>query len=294
LGFLGAKQGWFHLLFAPGSKNINGIPFLGEENGMAIGMLMLVPVFLVLSQTSQNKWLKSLYWFLVIGSLYLSLSTYSRGAFLGLIALCLFYWLRSHRKFFLLCQLAIIIGLLFATLPDNFWARMDTISTYEEVGEESAMSRLHFWNVALKMAAVNPWLGVGYNAFNPSYNYYDFSHGKYGRNRAPHSSWYGVLADLGYAGAIIYETIILCCLWNCQWIVKQSTKNPGLNEIASYAKSIQTSLLVWIAAGSFHTFQYNEMVWHFLALTIVLSRLASEFSNNEVRIGLPIRLVEAN
>ena len=44
LGLEQAKQGWFYLLTAPGWHNANQVPFLGDNNGVAVGMLMLVPI----------------------------------------------------------------------------------------------------------------------------------------------------------------------------------------------------------------------------------------------------------
>jgi hypothetical protein len=59
LGLEGAKQGWFYLLTSPGGPNTNPIPFLGDNNGVAVGMLMLVPIFTLLAQTTPGKWIHS-------------------------------------------------------------------------------------------------------------------------------------------------------------------------------------------------------------------------------------------
>ena len=56
LGLEQAKQGWGNVIFNPGSTNNNPIPFLGDNNGVAIGMLMLVPLFMALLQTAGKHW----------------------------------------------------------------------------------------------------------------------------------------------------------------------------------------------------------------------------------------------
>ena len=43
LGLEQGKQGWFYLLTSPGGSNSNPVAFLGDNNGTAVGMLMLVP-----------------------------------------------------------------------------------------------------------------------------------------------------------------------------------------------------------------------------------------------------------
>jgi len=55
LGVEAAKQGWVFLITSPGYANANPIPFLGDNNGVAVGMLMLVPVIALLAQTTQRK-----------------------------------------------------------------------------------------------------------------------------------------------------------------------------------------------------------------------------------------------
>ena len=39
-------------------------------------------------------------------------------------------------------------GYWFVPGPDSYVNRMNTIGTYEEVGDTSALSRLHYWRVA--------------------------------------------------------------------------------------------------------------------------------------------------
>jgi len=87
LGLEQSKQGWFYLLTSPGLVNNNPVAFLGDNNGTAIGMLMLVPLIGLLLQTTQNKLGKWFFCVLLVGSLYRSLSTYSRGGFLAAIAM---------------------------------------------------------------------------------------------------------------------------------------------------------------------------------------------------------------
>src|SRR5262249_1006383 len=45
LGFECAKQGWAQLFLNPGAQNNNTIAFLGDNNGVAVGTMMLVPLF---------------------------------------------------------------------------------------------------------------------------------------------------------------------------------------------------------------------------------------------------------
>ena len=61
------------------------IPFLGDNNLVAVGMAMLLPIVGALAATSTG-WQKRAFQFLSVGVLYRGLSTYSRGGFLSLSA----------------------------------------------------------------------------------------------------------------------------------------------------------------------------------------------------------------
>src|SRR5690606_28526848 len=56
LGLEAAKQGWAQLILNPGAVNVNTHLVLGDNNGVALGMMMLVPVFIALARTSKTVW----------------------------------------------------------------------------------------------------------------------------------------------------------------------------------------------------------------------------------------------
>ncbi len=270
LGFEGSKQGWVGMLSYPGALNSNDIPFLGDNNGVAVGMLMLTPLFGALVATTSSKWAKRFLGFLMIGVVYRALSTYSRGGFLSCAALAVIYWIRSRGKLRLLLAFSLTAAIVLPVLPDEFWGRMQTIKTYEEVEDDSALSRLHFWQVALKMADANPFFGVGFNAYNLSFDKYDFFYGRYGEGRSVHSVWFGVVAELGYGGLFLYVFSVILALRNCAFTRKVARRNPQYSDLERFATSVESGLWVFLVGGTFLSFQYNEMFFHFIGLSIAL------------------------
>ena len=275
LGLEQARQGWIYLITSPSWHNENLVALLGDNNGVAVGMLMLVPIIGFLKQTSDGKWSKHLYWFLLIGCLYRALSTYSRGGFLAAIAMGVIWWLRTQYKFRGLLAIAVLIAVVSVAAPDAYWTRVHTIQTYGEEQDESVLARFHFWKVALEMANRNPLEGVGYQGYNVSYNQYDFSYGAHGVERSVHSSFLGVLAELGYVGALMFVMVIVSALRSCSRVRKLAVKEAAFSTLGKGAIALQTSLVAFLVGGSFVSFQYNEMLWHIIGLTIALERLAS-------------------
>lgn len=277
LGLEQAKQGWFHLITAPAWPNTNPVSFLGDNNGVAVGMLMLVPIITFFTQTIEHKWARVFFWGLLIGVIYRALSTFSRGGFLGCLVLGASYWLRSRHKVRVLIGLSIVSSIALVTLPDQFWHRMGTIPTYKQEEERSAISRIHFWKVAVAMANRHPLLGVGHKGYSQSYDAYDFSQGKYGTARAVHSSIFGVLAESGYIGGGLYILILLLAIRSCRRICKLTAEEPQLLELHRGAVAIELGMIVFLISGSFISFQYNEMLWHYIGISIALEKIYTDY-----------------
>ena len=106
---------------------------------------------------------------------------------------------RSQHKFRALVGVLAIVGLVWAVMPQDYWSRMNTINASEDQRDESAAGRIHFWKIAAVMAKAKPLTGVGLNGFAASYATYDPT-SQYGEYRQTHSTWFGVLAELGLPG----------------------------------------------------------------------------------------------
>jgi putative inorganic carbon (hco3(-)) transporter len=272
LAFEGAKQGWAQIVLNPGGINNNGVPFLGDNNGVAVGMLMIVPMLIALGRTAVRKPERWLYWFLAVGVLYRAISTYSRGGFLAAGALGLVYALRSPKKFRALAGGAMAGLLIFSLLPESYWNRMDTIRVEdaEEQQDASAAGRIFFWRVAVRMAQAEP-LGVGPDGFPDAYDRFDPSGGTYGSRRAVHSSWFGVLSEMGVLGLVLFLTILAMAWSTCIRAQFLAARDRIPKELGHFGAGFEGALAVFVVGGSFVTFQYIEMLWHLVGLTMCLN-----------------------
>ena len=275
LGFEAAKQGWAQLILNPGARNDNGVPFLGDNNLVAVGMAMLLPVVGALAATSTGWWRRG-FQFMSVGVLYRALSTYSRGGALSIAVVGATWFWRSPRKLRSFAAVVIAAALVLPVLPPAFWQRMSTITASGEERDDSAASRLHFWQVAIAMANDRPLTGVGHRGYEPAYNQYDWTHGQYLTNRAVHSAWFGVLGDLGYPGIVMFGLILFGSLRACRRVRLAARHGDIPDELGRYAIAFETALVAFMVGGSFVSFQYNEMLWHYFALTIALERVAVE------------------
>jgi len=124
------------------------------------------------------------------------------------------------------------------------------------------------------MANDRPLIGVGHRGYERAYNQYDWTEGKFMTNRAVHSAWFGVLAELGYPGLLLFIAIVFGSLRSCRRVRKAAERGEIAGPLGAYAIAFETSLVAFMVGGSFVSFHYNEMLWHYFALTIALERVA--------------------
>jgi probable O-glycosylation ligase (exosortase A-associated) len=277
LGFEAVKQGWVQLLTNPGGVNSNSVPFLGDNNAVAVGMLMLIPLVWGLANTSTRRWERYAYNFMAIGVAYRAIATYSRGGFLAAGALALVLAWRSRRRMATLAGVTVVGVVVLSAMPESFWGRMSTITVQsddEDGRDRSAAGRLHFWQVARLMAADHPMFGVGHSAYNVTYDKYDFSEGYYGSSRSVHSSWFGILAELGYVGLLLAGLNLALALMGC-WRVRRMVRRGECRAgMLPLATALEAGLVAYAVGGAFVPMQYNEMAWHFIALSGALLAVA--------------------
>lgn len=287
-GFESIKQGYAGLLLRPGGTNMNELPHLGDNNGVAVGMLLLATLFIALGRTATWKWERWLHLFFVIGVLYRSITTYSRGAFLALAALAIVYVMRTNQKMKALVAVALVSAIILPVLPEAFWNRMNTMNvSSEDQMDTSSASRLHFWRVARLMASDHPFLGIGYDSFNTVYDQYDFSVGYYGKGRSVHSMWFGVLAELGYPALMLYIAMFVLALTGMNRVAAWARRGELPMEFYHFAVALQVALVAAAVGGSFLPWQYVEMLWHFIGLSMALRVLAMKTVQKQVVTPLP-------
>jgi O-antigen ligase len=192
-------------------------------------------------------------------------------AFLAFGAMTFMVLVRSKHRF---RSLIIVTGLLLmmGLLPTRYWNRMNTITT-QNVTDDSVQGRLYFWGVAQQMANSRPLLGVGPFGFQVAYERYDQTNGAYGLNKAVHSMWFGILAEQGYVGLSMLCAILLMAL-RASGRARSAAKKAHDDELMWFATALQTTLVTVCIGGSFLSYHYVEILWHFIGLSFAVERIA--------------------
>jgi probable O-glycosylation ligase (exosortase A-associated) len=297
LGFHTAKAG----LAATLSGGVRFAEGLGgafsDNNGYAMAGAMILPLLWCVAQNldKTRKIERIAAWGFLAAvplSIFMVIGTMSRAGFLAIATAVLIYisLQRSRLVPLVTVTLVVLLALPFVPTPEGYFDRLNTIRTYDEEQESSALSRLHFWQVAVRMVAAHP-LGVGMRNYEKAYDNFDFSGGQYGSGRSVHSSHFQVLSELGYAGAFVWVSLFVCA-----FVVANRTrafgKRPDLppDEARFYlttANALMVSMAAFLVGGAFIALALNDITWYTFAAVAATHRLVNA-RKRELDAGRPL------
>jgi probable O-glycosylation ligase (exosortase A-associated) len=273
LGFFGTKGGAFTLATG-GSHMVWGPPgsFIEGNNELALALLMIVPLMRYLQLESENKWVRRGTGVAQVLTLFSIVGSYSRGAFLGASAMGLMLWLKSKNKILIGISIIVCVSLVWSFMPQAWFDRMNTISTYEEDG--SAMGRINAWWFAFNLAKAHPIVGGGYQAFTPELflqyapipdDFHD-----------AHSIYFEVLAEQGFIGLSIFLALGLSAFLAGSWILRNTKNIDSLRWANTLAAMLQVSLLGYAVGGAFLGLAYFDLPYHLISLIVITQVLVKE------------------
>ena len=288
LGFHASKAGLAYAL-GGGTRFADGLSgaFI-DNNGYALGTVMIIPLLLVTGQNIEalytGRWLPWLKRGMLLSlplCVLAVVGTYSRGGFVALACSTLAYIVLQRRRIPALTGLSAVLalGTLFVPVPQSYLDRLETIRTYDEIGEDSALSRPHFWRVGIQMGLEHP-LGVGLRQYEQAYDDFDTSYGRYGVKRSVHSSHVQVFAELGIIGAAIWVGLFAYATVICLRVRKQSM-DPSLpperqHFLFTMANALLTSMVGFVTGGAFLALALNDLTWLTFGLIAALDRVSRE------------------
>ena len=302
LGFHAAKAGLAYVL-GGGTRFADGLAgAFVDNNGYALGTVMIMPLLIAAAQNVSvlvaegplRTWTQRAFYAAVPLCMFAVVGTYSRGGFLALSSAALMFLLLQRRRFTALAVLAATALILVAVvpIPKSYIDRLDTIRTYNEVGEDSALSRPHFWRVGVRMGMVNPF-GVGLRQYEAAYDNYDFLFGRFGRQRAVHSAHVQVFAELGFIGAAVWIAMFAYAFFACLRVRARSRlahvpADDG-RVLFTLANALLTSMTGFVVGGAFLALALNDLTWLTFAMVAAVDRLSLEMCQQPVTQTMPRR-----
>ena len=277
------------VIVSGGSHNVVGVgnSSLTDNNLYALGMAMLLPLLMYIYRYSAHRYAKAAAAVGVVLTITTIIGTNSRGGFLALAVVGLWYWLMSPRKLVSLVVVSVLAFGVMQLASDRWFDRIESIQTAGD--DDSFMNRVAAWRVSLSIANAHPVLGGGFNAVQnywiwdeykdkPSPFTIDMS--KY-TPKAAHSIYFQVLGDLGYVGLLIFMAL-LASAFQARTRVKAIVAKTGRGLWAlDLSNAGCLALVAFMAAGGGVSLAYFELVYLLIVmLSLLPSILVSESSAN--------------
>jgi probable O-glycosylation ligase (exosortase A-associated) len=258
-----------YIVMTGGAVHVFGPQFsmVADNNDLGLALNMTLPLFFFLARSESDRRLKWLFGLLFVVTIPAIFCTYSRGALLGLAAVFLLMFLRLKNKIILgfIVVLAVAAALLFA--PDSWKTRMNPNQDLDQ----SALGRINAWTFSWNLAKDYPLFGGGFSTFTPEL--YERYAPNASRVIGPHSVYFGVLAEHGFFGLVLYLALLASCFGTTLRLVKYA-RIYGDQEVIEYANMFQISLTGFAVSGFFLGRAYFEYYWAIVACVAVLNRLA--------------------
>lgn len=292
LGLHGVVEG-LKFIVSGGGHRMSGIgnSSLTDNNLFAVGMVIVLPILLYFSTVFNNKYSKIAAIVGVMLTILTIIATNSRGGFLALSVLGLWYFVGSRRKGLALLGVLAGIVIIFVAAPDSWFDRVSSIQTADE--DLSFMNRVAAWKVSAALGLANPVFGAGFSAIQnfwiweiykdmPSFFSMDMS--QYSTLVA-HSVYFQVLGDMGFMGLFLFLALLASGYFNRRSIIQKIKKfdRPDLIWARDMADAIFLSLLGYMVGGAGVSLTYYEVVYILICLMSVLHTVVDSQINNKLR-----------
>ncbi len=261
--------------------------FTADENDLALVIVMVVPLpfFLLLAPKPSIK--KPFLLGLLCLFLGVVFATFSRGGFLGLLAVSFYCLWRTPRKIISGLALAICVLLASFMAPPEYGERIRSIWG-EATGDVSATGadREYTWKVGFQMFLGNPLFGVGQGNFPWTFSEYEGESGFRERSfagRAAHSIYFTIMPELGLVGTLIFLYMVRL-LWGNLSSVRNRIRGPSSTptaetaDLLSFTYALQAALIGYLVSGAFISVLYYPPFWLLLAFSTSLKRIAVDLA----------------
>ena len=273
VGYFGAKGGVFTVLTGGGAR-VYGPPgdsFLSDNNAISVALIMVIPLMQYLRGESKSRWIRHGLLAAMVLSGIAVLGTYSRGGLLAVCAMLLFLWFKSRRKTLFTLLLIPLVPLAIAVMPERWFDRMDTISTYEQ--DTSAMGRINAWRTAINIANDRPLVGGGFELYTPE------TFAKYAPDpddlHSAHSVYFQMLGEHGYVGLFLFLCLGLAAWRTARRTIAIAGTRPEYAWAGHLARAFQVSLVGYAVGGTFVNIGYWDLIYYEIVLVVVAWRIVS-------------------
>lgn len=235
-----------------------------DPNHMAMDIGLVVPLAAAFVGRRENHMLMRIASAIAMGlAVTAVVVSHSRGGFIGLSVGMMIWALREARRMqSIAVAAAFILGLLIFA-PSSFWARNETVTTFED--DVSAMGRVYAWEVAAGISSDHPLVGVGSGAFRQAWPLYAPPEAH--RAFVAHNVFLDVVAEVGWIGLLLFLTFVAGTIGG----VFGASADPAVGWIA---RGLAAATVLYLVCDLFSGYILSAHFYLLFALAAAAQRMA--------------------
>jgi putative inorganic carbon (HCO3(-)) transporter len=278
LMYYGVKGGIFTVVTGGANKVLGpDSTIIGDNNQLALALLMTLPLIEYLRSSVNSKLLSFILLGCIIATTMAVLGSYSRGAYIAMAAIALFFLLHTRRRFLYIAIGAVVIIPALRFMPQEFVDRINTLNSVASVSADgSFQGRLMAWQVAFRYATEHFPFGAGFYGPQLSVIFHQYFPGV--EAHAAHSIYFQVLGENGFIGLILYLSIMVSTFSLSVSIIRRP-KTPETLWAQRLARMIQISLIAFAVGGAALSMAYYDL---FVVVAFLLPNIALETSTKGI------------
>jgi len=277
--------------------------FLTDENDFALAMNMVVPYAFAMFMMAQGLKKKLLWSGVILIEVLGSMSTLSRGGFIGLVCLGGVIWWRSQKKIVTMLGALVLAAVVVAMTPSSYWKEMKTIETADQAGD-TGYERLYLWGIGWRIFLDYPIFGVGpFNFQYVNYKYEDpnrVAEGRHVWGQVSHSLYFTLLPELGTVGAVLFVVMLVRGYRERKRLIKRckvlladarlpADRRRRIEELRQLLVAMDASMVTFLVTGAFIAVLYYPHIWLLTTFVAAISNISQKELADIVPEGEPAK-----
>ena len=255
---------------------------LGDRNDLAVAINMTIPLILYLASETKHSKLRMGLYVLVGMNILAIIGTFSRGGFVGLVLLGMYFYWQSKRKALWSIVIAVCIGISTQMGSSEWSNRMDTVSSASSA-DSSFIGRIWAWKISVKIANDNVFGNSFFATQDPyAWHRYRQSIDNFGPvytppipegqfPKAAHSLYFQVLGDLGYIGLFVYLMLLSSLFFKIKKLGERA-KAMELKWAINLTTMLSVSIVGYCITGANVSMAYFDLLFGVIGIVYVLDK----------------------
>ena len=236
-----------------------------NSNDLALHLVTIIPISIALALEKKSHLRKIIYFGIALLMVAAVIITFSRGGFLGLIAMTLVLARKLGRRNKTTALAALVLAIIFfvGIAPGAYAGRLATIFDSASDITGSSSQRTEVLKRSIWVALRYPIFGVGLENF----------HHKSEQELGTHNAYTQVAAEMGIAAMVCYIIFLVHPIRKLRMIERELFERNERSRFYYLAIGLQASLVGYMVASFFAAVAYQWYVYYLVAYAIALRRI---------------------